>query len=83
MNIVDRENPEDSLNSGGVIDVILNEKKMEEFTKEIDLFINRSKNLLEKYYEDLNTIDRLSGLDKNEFILSLRESPKRMQKYHK
>jgi hypothetical protein len=61
----------------------LDQRENEEFIKEIDMFMERSKSLLDKYYEDLGTIDRLGGLEKKELFLSLKESPKRLEKHYR
>jgi hypothetical protein len=83
VNIVNQLKEEDYTRHTFAIDSILDQRENDEFIKEIDIFINRSKSLLNKYYEDLNTIDRLNGLEKQELFLALKESPKRLQKYYK
>lgn len=44
-------------------------------------FIDRSKNLMEDYYERAFVRDKLSGLDSKEIILILKETPTNTKNY--
>lgn len=83
MNIVNKMEPSDYVQNKTIVDSILDVKESQELVHEIEIFSQRAKSLVNKYYEDIYTIDRLNGLEKKEVFLALKQSPKKLEKYFK
>ena len=83
MNIVNKSAVDNYVEPKNVIDSILDERFQEDYSKEMGDFLKRSRSILDKYYVDLNAMDRLEGLDKEELFLSLRESPNKLKKHYR
>lgn len=62
---------------------ILSEKAIQEERKELSEFVDRSKNLMWKYYEDIITRDRLDGMADKDLIGRIVNTPSHLQKQFK
>jgi DNA-binding ferritin-like protein (Dps family) len=55
----------------------------ENYTKETKEFINRSKKLFDRYYDDVKKIEWMSDLTSDELFLNIKMRPKKLKKYFK
>jgi hypothetical protein len=60
---------------------ILSERAIEKEQNELQDFVTRSKNLMNKYYEDVVTRDRLNGMADKEVLMRVANSPTSLQKH--
>ena len=81
--MVNKLEKEDFSEPNDVLEFILDKKLVENQTRELQNFVTRSKKMIDKYYEDIKHTDRLEGMSKQEYFLSIKNSPKKIQKFYR
>ena len=78
---MNRLDPIDVKTDFHLLDYILDEQILEKDKKEITDFLGRSEKMIQKYYEDIKSTDRLEGMTEREYFLSINESPKKLKNH--
>lgn len=66
-----------------ILEFLADQELNESYTQEKKEFLNRSKKLFDRYYDDIKKTEWMSGLTSDELFLNIKMRPKKLKKYFK